>query len=120
MDFFDDVVNKAKDVFDVAYKKTEEVITTEKQSFDISLLKSKNEKDFAVLGKLYFESVKDAEPVEGAVGEVIERIKSRQQRIAELSAEIQRSKNKDICGSCGAGVQKGSTFCSACGAKMGE
>ena len=54
------------------------------------------------------------------MGEVIERIKSRQQRIAELSAEIQRSKNKDICGSCGAGVQKGSTFCSACGAKMGE
>ena len=63
MGFFDDALNKTKEVLDAAYKKTEEVVVTEKQKLDIQGLKSKREKDFAALGKIYFAEVKDFEDV---------------------------------------------------------
>ena len=59
MDFFDNAVSKAKDVFDVACKKTEEVVTTGKQKLDIATLENKMTKDFEALGRIYFEQIKD-------------------------------------------------------------
>lgn len=41
MDFIDDAVTKAKEAFDVACKKTNEVVTTQKQKFDIASLEAK-------------------------------------------------------------------------------
>ena len=35
MDFFDDVINKTRDALDVAYKKTNDVVSIQKQKFDI-------------------------------------------------------------------------------------
>ena len=53
MEFLNDAVIKAKDVFDVARRKTGEVVTAEKKRFEISLLRSKREKDLAGLGRIY-------------------------------------------------------------------
>ena len=39
MGFLDDAINKTKEVFDVACQKTGEVVTTEKQKFNIASLK---------------------------------------------------------------------------------
>ena len=50
MDFFDDAVNKAKEALDVACKKTNEVVTTQKQRFDIASLEAKRTRDFEALG----------------------------------------------------------------------
>ena len=36
MDFLDNAVVKAKEAFDIAYKKTNEVVNTSKQKFDIA------------------------------------------------------------------------------------
>lgn len=120
MEFFDEALNKAKDVFDVACKKTEEVVTSEKQRFDISLLKSKREKDYAILGKLYYQSVKDAELPDGKEKDLVEEIRDKTAKIDELTAEFQNAKNRDVCPACGAGVAKNSTYCHKCGAKMGD
>ena len=51
MDFFDDAVNKAKEALDVACKKTNEVVTTQKQRFDIASLEAKRTRDFEALGR---------------------------------------------------------------------
>ena len=40
LDSLDQAMNKAKDVFDVACKKTGEVVNTQKQKFDVSTLKT--------------------------------------------------------------------------------
>ena len=53
MDFLDNAINKAKEVVDIAYKKTEEVVLTEKQRFDIASLNSKIDKDYKALGEIF-------------------------------------------------------------------
>ena len=71
MDFFDDVVNKAKEAIDVASKKTGEVVNTQKQKFDIASLENKRAKDFAVLGEIYYNKIKDGEAQDENISELV-------------------------------------------------
>ena len=120
MGFFDDALNKTKEVLDVAYKKTEEVVTTEKQKFDVSTIKSKREKDYAALGKLYFEQIKDSEELSEEIKALVSAIKDKNENIERLNKEIQDAKNKRICPECSAAIDKNSVYCSCCGAKLTE
>lgn len=118
MEFFDDAINKTKEVFDAVSQKTSEVITTEKQKFDIASLKSKREKDYAALGKVYYNSVAYDENASDEVKEIVEAIKVKNAEIERLSGEVQKAKNKIVCPVCGAGIDKNSVFCNICGAKL--
>ena len=118
MEFFDDAVSKTKEVFETVSKKTSEVITTEKQRFDMASLKSKREKDYTALGKIYFEAVKDDDAASEEVKALMENIKAKTDEIERLAAEIQTAKNKKICDSCGANIDRNSVYCNICGAKQ--
>lgn len=120
MDFFDDAVNKTKEVFETVSKKTSEVIATEKQKFDLSSLKSKREKDFTALGKVYFEMIKDDENAPDNIKETVENIKAKSAEIERLTAEIQNAKNKRVCPACGAYIDKNSVYCNFCGIKFND
>ena len=61
MDFFDNALDKAKEAIDIVSKKTGEVVTAQKQKFDIASLENKKAKDFEKLGEIYFSLIKDAE-----------------------------------------------------------
>ncbi len=119
MEFFDDAVNKTKEVFETVSKKTSEVIATEKQRFDMTSLKNKREKDFTALGKIYYEFVKDDDGAVEAVKELVSSIKEKSDEIDRLASLIQGAKNKVVCPNCGAGVEKNSIYCNICGAKLG-
>ena len=118
MGFLDDALNKTKEVLDAAYKKTEEVVVTEKQKLDIQGLKSKREKDFAALGKLYFADIKDAENLSEDVSTLVSAIKEKSNEIDRLNAEIQSAKNRRICPNCGVAIPENSVYCNACGTKV--
>ena len=118
MDFFDDAVNKAKDVFEVAKKKTSEVVSTEKRRLDISMLRSKMDKDLIRLGRIYFEKIKNDELGEGEEKSICDSIKVKSAEIARLTRDIEDIKNDNKCSACGATVAAGSSFCSVCGAKI--
>lgn len=118
MEFFDDAVNKTKEVFETVSKKTSEVITTEKQRFDMNSLKNKREKDFTALGKIYFELVKDDDGAKDAVKELVAGIKEKSEEIDRLASLIQNAKNRIICPNCGAAVNKNSVYCNICGGKI--
>ncbi len=118
MDFLDNAVSKAKEAFDIAYKKTNDVVNTQKQKFDIAAVENKRAKDYEKLGKLYFEAVKDAELEDGEIKNVVEAIKDKNEKISELEAEIRYSKSKRVCPSCNATVDENAVFCSTCGAKL--
>lgn len=119
VEFFDETLNRAKEVFDVACQKTGEVVSTEKKRIEISVLKSKNEKDFAVLGKIYFEKLKSGE-ADPQASELVSRISERKNQISELYSEIQNMKNKAVCKACGAAIEKNSAYCNLCGNKVEE
>ena len=118
MEFFDDAVNKAKEAIDVACKKTNEVVTVQKQKFDISALESKIAKDFQVLGEIYYNKIKDSAADDENVSELVLSIKEKSDKIDKLKAEINSVKNKRICPKCGAAIEQTSNYCNACGAKL--
>lgn len=118
MGFLEDAFNKTKEVFDIACKKTDEVVTTEKQKFNIASLKSKREKDFADLGRLYFEIVKDSTDIDDNTRNLVDAIIEKNDEIARLNEDIQNIKNKRICPYCNANIDINSTYCNTCGKKL--
>ena len=118
MDFFDDMVSKAKEAIDVASKKTGEVVNTQKQKFDVASLESKRAKDFAVLGEIYYNKIKDGEAADENISELVLSIKEKSDKIDKLKAEINNAKNKRICPKCGAAIDQISNYCNACGEKL--
>lgn len=118
MGFLDDAINKTKEVFDVAYKKTGEVVTIEKQKYNISALKSKREKDYADLGRIYFELVKDSTDLNDETRNLVDAIIEKNEEIARLNQDIQNIKNKRICPNCNANIDINSAYCNNCGEKL--
>ncbi len=118
MDFFDNAVSMAKEAIDVACKKTGEVVTTQKQKFDVAAEENKRAKDYTKLGELYFEMIKDSEIDNTQIKELVETIKEKNERIANLKNQINAAKNKRICPNCSANVDENAIFCSVCGAKL--
>lgn len=120
MGFFEDALNKTREALDVAYKKTEEVVTAEKQKLDISAIKSKREKDYAALGKIYYEAIKSQEDLSDEIKFLVEAIAEKNAEIIRLNREVQNAKNKRICPNCGANIDISSVYCNSCGAKLEE
>lgn len=118
MGFLDDAINKTKEVLDVAYKKTGEVVTVEKQKYNISALKSKREKDYADLGKIYFELIKDNTDLNDETRNLVDAIIEKNEEIARLNEDIQSVKNKRVCPNCSANVAVESSYCNNCGTKL--
>ena len=102
-----DVSQKAKEVSEVA-----------KLKMDIHTKEDFVEKQFAILGRAYYEankenaSEKDADQF-AVITEAIEEIKRMNQQVMDIQGVLQ-------CPSCGKKVPTGNAFCSDCGAKMEE
>lgn len=118
MDFFDNAISKAKEAMDIAYKKTNEVVNTQKQKFDVASIESKRSKDFEKLGKLYFEMIKDTEIEDEQIKKLVDDIAYKNEKIDELKKEINNTKNKKLCPVCSASIDKASVYCSNCGARL--
>lgn len=118
MGFLDNAISKTKEVFDVACKKTDEVVTIEKQKFNIASLKSKREKDYADLGKIYYELVKDSTDLSDDARNLVDAISEKNEEIARLNEDIQSIKNKRVCPKCNANIDMNSTYCNNCGEKL--
>ena len=117
MEFLNEAVIKAKDVFDVARRKTGEVVTAEKKKFEISLLRSKREKDLAGLGRIYYEKLKSAESMDDNERELVSAIKEKNKKIALLIEEIKNAKNVKACNLCGEEIPEEAEVCPKCGEK---
>ena len=118
MDFFDNALSKAKEAIDVACKKTNEVVNTGKQKFDVASIENKRAKDFEKLGMLYFDMIKDTEIEDDAIKQLVAEIADKNNKIKQLKTEINNTKNKRVCPNCGVSIDKSAVFCSACGVKL--
>lgn len=118
MEFFDTAVNKVKDVFGVAYKKTEEVVTTQKQKIDIASMENKLSKEYEKLGKLYYDNIKNENIVEGELKDIVDVISAKITEIDAAKAELAKSKSKRLCPVCSEPIDISSNFCNHCGAKL--
>ncbi|MBR7071887.1 MAG: hypothetical protein IKI29_07010 [Clostridia bacterium] len=119
-DFFDQALLKAKEAFDVARKKTTDVVSIQRQRFEVTSLTAKMEKDYAELGEIFFEQIKDSEDMPENVRLLVEAIQEKIQRISELNLEIAQTKNKKVCPDCQGFSENNARFCSHCGAPFEE
>lgn len=118
MEFFENAFSKAKEVFDVACKKTGEVVTVQKQKIDIATIENKRNKDYLALGKLYFDKIKDTGIDDNEVAELVSAIKEKSEQIKQINEEIKETKNMKTCPNCESFVKDEDLFCSVCGEKI--
>lgn len=118
MDFFDNALDKAKEAIDIACKKTNEVVSTQKQKFDIASLENKRTKDFEHLGEIYYNLIKDSEIEDENTAALVKAVTEKNNKIFELKEEVNSAKYKRICPACGASISETAAFCSACGEKL--
>lgn len=117
-DFIDTAAQKAMAAFDIAKKKTEEVVAVSKQKIDIATLQSKLDKLYNKLGKAYYASatsdVDSANEIEALLGEIaqkLDEIKTAKEQAADIL-------NKTACPKCNVYNDKKSAFCSGCGTQL--
>jgi rubrerythrin len=117
----DNILSKAKEVFETAYKKADGVVSTQKQKFDISSMESKLNKDFENLGRLCYDMIANGtEDAKEKLNPLIEEITAKNNQIEEMKKEVLKAKNKKLCPKCGAAVDKNAVFCNLCGVKLSE
>jgi len=118
MDFFDNALDKAKETFDIVSKKTSEVVTAQKQKFDIATLQNKRSKDFEKLGEIYYNLIKDSEIEDITTKNLVESIIKKNNEIYQLQDELNVAKYQKRCPNCKANISKTAVYCSSCGAKL--
>ena len=118
MGFVDEAVVKAKEVFDVAAKKTGDVVETQKLRYKAFGLKSELSKKYEQLGRAYFAQLKDDEDIAEKAQVLVEEIEAKNEEYLEIRDLINSYKNLCTCENCGAKNAKDALFCSKCGEQL--
>ena len=118
MDFFNDLLDKAKVALDVAVKATEDAVDVGKQKISISTLETRISKDYKALGEMYYNFKATGQMDEAAVEAIVASISEKLAQIAEIRDEMRRAKSDRICPHCGAAIEKDIIFCPICGQKL--
>ncbi len=118
MGFFEDSIVKAKEVIDIAGKKTGEMISLQKLKVNASSLQYQISKDYEALGRLCYEARQNGEKNEDAISELIEEMDARKAELAELDRQIALAKGILICPACSARNAITAAYCNRCGIKL--
>lgn len=94
MDFFDSALDKAKEAIEIVSKKTEEVVSVQKQKYNIAALKHKNAKCFESLGEIYFEQICGTYIDDDEIKDLVDLIIENNTQIETLEAKIDKEAQK--------------------------
>ena len=112
MSFFDEMkeslVSAGKDVS----QKAKEVSEIARLKLDIKSKEDYVEKQYAILGRMYYEQHKDEEAAEE---EQFKVIKEALEDIEHMKAEVLNLQGAAECPNCGERMPQGAAFCSKCG-----
>ena len=118
MDFLNECLDKAKDLFETAKEKTDKAVAIGKQKYDIAALESRIGKSYQALGRVCFENYKGDENAPDEIKALISQIEAEKETIALSREELERMKAHRVCPVCTGAVAENATFCSHCGAKL--
>ncbi|MBR6694564.1 MAG: zinc ribbon domain-containing protein [Clostridia bacterium] len=118
MEFLDDVLVKAKDVFESACRTTEKAVNVGKQKIDISSMKTALAKRYEALGRAVIEPLEEGEDLPDEVADIIEDIRVREEALQSAQEKLSDISGKDYCPACGKSNPAGARFCNGCGEKL--
>ncbi len=115
---FDQIVGKAKEIYDVAAKKTGDVVEVSKLKIDTMKINGQIKELYEKLGQATYSAIKDNTDNSEIVQTVCEQIDSLNEKLTDLYSEIADRQNVIICADCGLKNPMDNTFCGKCGSKM--
>ena len=115
---FDDFLNKAKTVANVAGKKTGEMVELSKLKLQAVQLNGDIQKSYERLGAIVYEQEKTGTDSSYLIRVCISEIDALLVALNELNDKIADSKTSVKCPNCGAGNPAESVFCSRCGSTL--
>ena len=118
MSIFDETVVKAKEVLDIAGKKTNDIIAVQKIKMSIASLKSQLSKMYEALGRLCCDNGTETPSVN--MLELMSEIEERIAEIKSLEKKLAALRGEKICTVCGAKNTSESLYCNKCGSKLPE
>lgn len=117
MDFFNGLGKKFTEAARSVQELTRESVESSRLTADLRSARSELDRQYAELGRAYYESLSDGSEVPGAL---ISRVRATLEEIDGLMAQKERSRTQVRCPGCGAMQSGGARFCSACGRRMPE
>lgn len=118
MTTFEDTICKAKEIIDMAGKKTGEIVNVQKLKVNIATVNSQISKDYEAIGRLCYEQLSGEIDNADAIAEIAKGIDEKYEQIEELRMQIAELRNERICTGCNNPVDNDAEFCPKCGKKQ--
>ena len=118
MSIFDETFEKAKDAFDIAAKKSSEVIEMQKLRFNISSINSQINKYYETLGKTVYENRKSEEENNEVLIPIFEEIDKKYTELDEAVQKVSDIKKMKLCKKCNMYNRYDAVFCDKCGEQL--
>ena len=114
----DDIITSAKNLVDIASKKTDNVVELSKLKYQCVQLTSELKSLYEKLGNAVYTMVKSDFNNKELMDSLIEEIDSLKAKIDELNYQIAERRNIRICPACGSRNDKDACYCNKCGNKF--
>ncbi len=115
----DDLITSAKNLVDIAGKKTDNVVEVSKLKYQCVQMTAELKALYEKLGNAVYTMVKSDFNNKELMDSLIEEIDSLKAKIDEVNLQIAERKNIRICPACGSRNEKDASYCSKCGNKFG-
>lgn len=116
--FFDDLFLKAKDVADVASKKTNEFVEISKYKMECVKINNEIKKLYEQLGSSVYSMAKGGYENKDLIDGLVEDIDDLLIRLSFYNEKISDMKNEVKCPVCGAKNSDENYYCTKCGSRM--
>ena len=113
MEFFDNVANKTKELFEAGEKKANEIVSVQKLRIEVSQLESKMSNTLKKLGTEIYKQRENEAFAEFA--DIFTELDAAAAEINAKNAEISRIKGRKECDKCGSFNEESAAYCSKCG-----
>ncbi len=115
MSVFEDALVKAKELLDITGDKVGEVIDTQKVKYNIARTNADINKNFELLGRLYYSRIQENNVDDEAIDAIVAEIELLKDNIREYEIELTLSKGGCVCEECGTANDGEADFCKKCG-----
>lgn len=120
MGTFDDIMLKAKEIADIAGKKTGEVLNYSKLKVGMCNTTSDLNKAYQRLGAIVYDMTKNDLQEPELVDRCIDEIDMLKSRCDEIRDQMAEMKDHRICPTCGYKCSTEAKFCPSCGSPMDD
>lgn len=118
MDIFDTIFEKAKDVYDIASKKTGEMVEISKIKLDCVKINNEIKKLYEKLGCSVYSMLKSDYENQDVIDSIAEEIDDKLKKLAYLNGKLNEMRNVIICSACGTKNPEENFYCCKCGSRI--